>query len=118
MPALVRLRQIKSGVGRGNAVPGTFKGKGQRGNRELALEEGRARGSEGVGRTGKGSGNKLGVTGAAKRSTWAAGQQSLESQVSPPVDSGWKPNPWACSLGSRNAGGCERRWRGLRREDR
>ena len=52
--------------------------------------------------------------GAAKRSTWAAGQQSGESQVSPPVDSGWKPNPWAGSPGSRYAGGRGRRWRQLR----
>ena len=40
----------------GNTVPGTLTGKGQIGNRELALGDGRARGSEGVGRRSRGSG--------------------------------------------------------------
>ena len=37
------LREIKQ------IVPGTLKGKGQKGNREWALGDGKARGSEGVG---------------------------------------------------------------------
>ena len=44
------------------------------------------------------------VTGSGgKSSKWARGQESGESQVSPPVDSGWRPNTWAGSLGSRYA---------------
>ena len=32
------------------------------------------------------------------------GQESGVSQVSPPVDPGWRPSPWAGSLGSQYAG--------------
>ena len=46
------------------------------------------------------------------------GAESGEGQVSPPVDSGWRPNRWAGSLASRNGVGCERRWPGLRQGDR
>ena len=54
------------------------------------------------------AGNVLGATGSSgKRGTEATGQESGEGQVSPPGDSGLTTNPWAGSLGSRNAGGCE-----------